>query len=173
MGSHKAWLISVVFLAGCAAGGKKGPSPFVLVEGRKVGTLEVIPEGDEEGNKKKRDSVAFDNRYLRTKPRIGFKYPGEEITQMKIYEGEKLLKSCDEGAFSRKVEKGGYSGGGWSAGSGGKMMKMPGTYTPDEEVYKQEYNLACEVAELKDGMMVELHDPEGMVARYKVVVPAQ
>lgn len=64
------------------------PKPFgafFLVEGSKIGKLEVttneniLVEGEEP------DSTDFDNKYLRKSYRISFRYPGNTITILKVY----------------------------------------------------------------------------------------
>lgn len=156
--------------AGCAAPKPTARSPFRLVEGKRIGSLELAE--DEAGrSKESKDSVAFDKAHLHPKPRIGFKYPGETFTEMKVYDGDKLLKACDEGSFVRKEATPGGMGGNWMPGADGKMV-YAATFTPGEkEEYKVKYNLECEVEAVKDGMTVELLSGEELISRYRVVQP--
>lgn len=156
---------------GCAGTGGKGASPFVLIAGKKIGRIELVP--DEEGGftRKSRDSANFDNQYLHTRPRLGFKFPGEDIAFMKVYDGDKLLKTCDEGSYARAGSLGG-GGGNWSPGPNGQMSFHATGGGGKQEVYAIKYNLECEIPPLKDGMTVDIHDGEGLLSRYKVVLPS-
>jgi hypothetical protein len=160
-------------LIGCAASGPTAKSPFTLVQGKRIGTLELVEDEETGWTKKTRDSVKFDNQYLHSRKRIGFKYPGESITQMNIYDGEKLLKSCDEGSYSRLTTPGHFNAGFGSLvmEQGGKssFKSNHGSFTPASEEYQIKYNLECEVAEIKDGMTVDLLEGDQTISKYRVV----
>lgn len=173
-----------ITLAGCASngrtfGGNSGPSPFVLIEGRRIGTLEMVVDSETEGSAKKRDSVAFDNKYLRTKPRIGYKYPGQNLAFLRIQDGDRVVKTCDEASY----EYAGKQGGGWQGGGGGMHMMGPNghmTYVPGfggganiegKDTYAVKYDIECEVAGLKPGMIIEIHDGDGPFAKYRLAEP--
>lgn len=90
---------------------------------------------------------------------------------MKVFDGDKLIKECDEGSYTRQQSGPTMSGGGWTAGAGGNMTFQPGFSTGSKEEYAVKYNLECEIPELKNGMTVELEGPEGMVSKYRVETP--
>jgi hypothetical protein len=170
------WALAAVSMLGCAASGPTARSPFALVEGKRVGTLELVQDEETGFTRKTRDSVRFDNRYLHTRTRIGFKYPGETITLMNVYDGENLLKSCDEGSYSRTTTAaGGFKTdpASWTMGANGKMefKSPPGHFSEASEEYKKKYNLECEVAEFKDGLTVELLEGDISISKYRVVRP--
>ena len=182
-------LIVLICAYGCAPTKPSKRSPFIIVEGKKIGVLEFVV--DESFKKKTKDSVDFDNKYLNNRQRIGFKYPGKDISYMKIYNGEKLLKTCDEGSYARNIEKDLFEtnpgmGGGSSFGPShwdtkmkfnGDGLRPPevittwqeGTTQKDKIVYVIKYNLECEVNGLKEGAIIELYDSNGLVTKYQMI----
>jgi hypothetical protein len=177
MVKYAAVAFGCLLISGCASSKPSKGAPFLLVAGKRIGRLELVVDKESGFTKKTRDSVKFDNQYLNTKPRIGFAYPGETVTMMKIFDGEKLLKSCDEGSYAH-VTGSHYAGGTpgtMSFKAGGGASFTPGSFGGAQKTdeYVQKYNLECEVAEVKDGMTVELYDPDGMVSKYKVAYPVE
>ena len=160
-------LIGLGMLWGCASNQPTAASPFVLIEGKRVGSLELVQDDVNGASVKERDSLKFDNRYLHTKPRIGFKFSGQNLAFMRIYDGDKVLKTCDEGSYTRDVTTV-STGGGWEMGPNGKMWYTGDPGTKTKEVYGVKYDLECEVANLKPGMIVEIHDGDGPFAKYRM-----
>lgn len=175
-------IVAVIALAGCSASKPTSKSPFVLVEGKRIGVLEMVePETGFLQTEGSKDSVRFDKEYLYAKPRIGFKYPGNTITELKVFDGEKLLKTCDEGSYTKAVRT--YSGDGENVrlmpngevllGSDPRAaMGMPMNYVAKKktyETYGRKYNLECDIPVLKEGMTINLEDGAGLVSRYRVV----
>lgn len=174
--------MAVIALAACSASKPTSKSPFVLVEGKKIGVLEMVePENGFLQTVESKDSIRFDKEYLYAKTRIGFKYPGNTITELKVFDGEKLLKTCDEGSYSRAVRT--YSGddqnvrvmpnGEVLLGSDPRaVMGMPMNFVAKKktyETYGRKYNLECDMPVLKVGMTIDLEDGAGLVSKYRVV----
>jgi hypothetical protein len=164
--------LAAMVLYGCAGSGPAAKSPFQLVAGKKVGTLEMVAEESSGGAKKSRDSAQFDQKYLHAKPRIGFRSSREDIVFMKVYQDGKPIQTCDETSYTRTIVKGGPGGEILAFGPDGKATRMMTPGSSDEETYSSKYKLECELGELKDGMTVELEDGDGMVSRYRWAAPA-